>query len=874
VRIRADVNSQRWAEIRASFDALVELNSSDRVSRLAKFATTDPELHRALESLLAADGSATAELASIDAAVRPKVDLRADPLGLNGRTIGRFHIKEALGSGGMGVVYRADDTRLRRAVALKFLLPHYNLDDSAKSRFLREAHAAATLDHPNLCAVYDIGTTDDGWLFLAMALYEGETLRARMTRDGAMSVSEAVEIARQIAEGLRAAHTAGIVHRDLKPGNVMLLPDCTLRILDFGLARARDQTVTETGSAFGTVSFMSPEQILGEKVDGRADLWALGVVMYEMLTARRPFDGAEEVAIAHSIIHDEPELPSTYRRNVPAVLEGVVLRLLQKDPAKRHANAAELLHDLAQTRTLSDGAFGRLRKRAHRAERAMVRKLRPARTQLLFGITGLAVVSAGYLALRPGRASLGGGSPASAETNRSIAVLPFANIGGDSANEPFSDGIADELTTALGKVAQLNVMSRTSAFRLKRQGLETREIGRQLRVQYVLEGSVRSTASRQRVRAYLIDVASGKEVWSDDFENDALNRDVFSVEDSITRSIVRQLVPHIPSAAIAASVKHATENREARDLYLQGRYFFEKRDSASFPKAQDYFRRAIRIDPSYALAYAGLADAYSHQSGFGFALPAGNLPKAKEYAARALALDSTLVEVYNALAFIHLFFDGDRVKTRQDLETALRLDDRNAAAHLFRAWYFVSVDSASAAIAEGHLAADLDPFSALNNTRLISFLVLGGRYNEALVQARKTFERDPNFAGVGQELARVYVQLGRCDEALAVLQHTVDQPVSLLRGVRGYTYAKCNHRAQALAEADRLRRQTGIATYAQYYPLAVIEAGLGNKDQALADLEKASVGGLILTLELEPAWESLHSDPRFIALARKMGFAG
>ncbi|HEY0528262.1 MAG TPA: protein kinase [Gemmatimonadaceae bacterium] len=875
MRIRAHVNSQRWAEIQASFDAVVELNASDRADRLAAFATTDPELHRAVESLLAADAAASANLASIETAVRPKPDLQADPLGLNGRTIGHFRVREALGSGGMGVVYRADDTRLRRAVALKFLLPHYSLDDSAKARFLREAHAAARLDHPNLCAVYDIGTTDDGWLFLAMALYEGETLRARMKRDGAMKVSDASEIARQIAEGLRAAHTAGVVHRDLKPGNVMLLPDGTIRILDFGLARARDQTVTETGGAFGTVSFMSPEQIRGEKVDGRADLWALGVVMYEMLTGRKPFDGAEEVAIAHSILHDEPELLSTHRRDISAAMEALVLRLLKKDPTKRHANASELLHDLALANTLSDGTFGSLRKRAHRATRSFTGALRPVRTQLLFGVTGVALLSAGYFATRPMRASAGRGSTAVADTNRSIAVLPFANVGGDSTNEPFSDGIADELTTALGKIGQLNVMSRTSAFSLKRKGLVSREIGRQLSVEYVLEGSVQRSTSRRRVRADLIDVASGNEVWSHVFENDAMNRDVFGVEDSITRSIVRQLVPHISSSAIAASVKHATENREARDLYVQGRYFFEKRDSASFPKAQDYFRRAIEIDPSYALAYAGLADAYSHQASFGFASPAENLPKAREYAARALALDSTLVQVHTALAFIHLFFDGDRVRARQDLETALRLDERNAPAHLFRAWYFVSVDSASAAIAEGRRAVDLDPYSALNNTRLVSFLVLGGQYEAALRQALKTSERDPNFAGLGQELARVYTQLGRCKEALAVLQHTIDQPVALLRGVRGYTYAKCNRRAQALAEVRRLRNEAGKRSGPfGPYSLAVIEAGLGNKDQALTDLQKASVGGLILTLKLEPGWESLRSDPRFIALSRKMGFPG
>ena len=354
------MNAQRWEEIRVSFDELVELAASERAGRLAKLASSDPELHRALESLLKADASAGTDLRLIDTAFLVQSDPGPDPLGLTGRTISHFDLREALGAGGMGVVYRAHDTRLGRVVALKFLFPHYNLDASAKARFLREAHAAAALDHPNLCTVHEVGTSDEGWLFLAMALYQGETLRARLTRDGPILVREALEIARQIAEGLQAAHAAGIVHRDLKPGNVMLLPDGTVRILDFGLAKARDQSVSETGVRFGTVSYMSPEQIRGGNVDGRSDLWALGVVLYEMLTGRKPFAGDEEVAIVHGILHDEPELPSTHRADISAALEGVVLRLLEKEPANRYADAAELLHDLARTRTLTDATTGPL----------------------------------------------------------------------------------------------------------------------------------------------------------------------------------------------------------------------------------------------------------------------------------------------------------------------------------------------------------------------------------------------------------------------------------------------------------------------------------------------------------------------------------
>jgi serine/threonine protein kinase len=345
------LNTQRWEEVQVSFDELVELDATERVGRLATLAISDPELHRALESLLQADAEADAHLAPVDAALQTGFAKRSDPLGLVGRTISHFHLHEALGAGGMGVVYSADDTQLGRAVALKFLLPHYNLDASAKARFLGEAHAAAALDHPNLCTIYEVGTSDEGWLFIAMALYNGETLRARLSREGPLPAGETLEITRQIAEGLQAAHAAGFVHRDLKPSNIMLLPDGTVRILDFGLAKARDHTLSATSVRFGTVSYMSPEQIRAGNLDGRADLWALGVVIYEMLTGRKPFRGHEKALITHAILHDQPEPPSIHRRELPKALEGIVLRLLEKDPTRRHATAAELLRDLARTQT-------------------------------------------------------------------------------------------------------------------------------------------------------------------------------------------------------------------------------------------------------------------------------------------------------------------------------------------------------------------------------------------------------------------------------------------------------------------------------------------------------------------------------------------
>jgi serine/threonine protein kinase/tetratricopeptide (TPR) repeat protein len=867
------VNAQRWQEIRAGFDEIVDLDPLARAGRLAALADSDPQLHRALELLLKADAEATGNHGATVGRFLPDFDHQPDPLGISGCTISHFDVREVLGAGGMGVVYRAYDKQLGRAVALKFLLPHYNLDASAKTRFLREAHAAAALDHPNLCTVHEVGTTERGWLFLAMSLYEGETLRARLKRDASLPLSECLEIARQIAEGLQAAHAAGVVHRDLKPGNIMLLPDGMVRILDFGLAKARDQSISETGAHFGTVSYMSPEQVRGEKVDGRADLWALGVLICEMLTGRKPFKGDEEVAIALAILHDEPQLPSTYRHEISAALESLVLRLLRKDPSRRYASAELLLRDLVRARTLDGGPIAMFSTRWRRTRRAVAGSLRSRQRSVWFGAAGAAALMIAYLAVDFARGEPTHASGTTAESaNVSIAVVPFANPGGDSTNLPFSDGFADELATSLGRVNRINVMSRASAFGLRRKGLDARAIGNQLHVQYVVDGSVTRIGDRRRVRASLIDVATGKEVWSDVFDHNTLTDDVFTVEDSIAGLIVHKLLPRVSSVTIA-SAKRPTGKPEAHDLYLQGRYFFERRDSTGLRKAQEYFRQAIAADSSYALAYAGLADAYGLQVNFSFATPAQNVPTAKRYAALALAHDSTPVEVHVSLAFLALFHDWDWPTAAREFQTALRLNEHYAPIHLYRAWYFMATDSNNAAVSELRRAVDLDPFSGLNNTRLVTILFYTGHYPEALAQARKVFERDPNFVGLRQELARVYVNLGRCPEALAALRNSADQPLSLLRGVRGYTYAKCGRRAEALAELDRLRTRARAGEYVSHYALAIIQAGLGNDDQAISELEKSYIerAPAMFVMKLEPAFARLRSNPRFVAVARKVG---
>jgi serine/threonine protein kinase len=398
------MDPQRWQEIKSTFDTIVEMDLVERGSRLTALSSSDPELRAAVELLLAADSDADERLASLDAVFFPQSAPASDPLGLAGRTISHFEIRDPIGAGGIGIVYRAQDTRLGRAVALKFLLPSHSLDANAKARFLREAHLVAALDHPNLCTIHDVGTSDDGRFFLAMPLYAGETLKSRITRNGAVPISDAVEIARQVTEGLQCAHGAGIVHRDLKPGNVMLLPDATVKILDFGLAKARDQSLSEPGARFGTVSYMSPEQIRGEAVDARADLWAVGVILYEMLTARKPFGGDQDISIAHAIVHDEPAPLSKYRGDVSAPLDDVLLRLLEKDPSKRYATARELLSELARIDTAAPQAAGSLRRRLRlrgKPHRPSARSRRWVPFAIGGGVAAAAIGAALILARKP-----------------------------------------------------------------------------------------------------------------------------------------------------------------------------------------------------------------------------------------------------------------------------------------------------------------------------------------------------------------------------------------------------------------------------------------------------------------------------------------
>jgi serine/threonine-protein kinase len=503
------MNPERWARIQALFVEVKDLEPEERVRRLGGISRSDPELYSELESILDAHDRADELLDSFERLVsQPGFEPSAadeqdlstpDPHGLIGRTISHYEVTELLGAGGMGVLYQAEDIELGRTVALKFLPPQWSLDAAFKKRFRQEARAVAALDHPNVCAIYEVGETDEGQLFIAMAYYEGETVREKIAR-GPLAVEDAVDLAEQAASGLAAAHGAGLIHRDIKPANLMVTEEGVLKILDFGLAKTADAAVTEAGMRLGTPAYMSPEQTRGAEVDARTDLWSLGVVLYEMLTTRRPFRADSNSAVINAIRHEEPTHPGELREGVPEELAGLVLRLLSKDPKTRYAGAELLSEELATSAPTPTGARG------------MLWGLRRS-PWLALGSSAAAVA----LAVALGVIVLGDRGPAESAADATglerslIVVLPFENRG-PPEQKYFAAGVTDEITSRLAASGSLGVISRTSAIRYARSDKTAKQIGEDLGVDYILEGSVRwaegdDGSGRVRVTTQLIRAA-------------------------------------------------------------------------------------------------------------------------------------------------------------------------------------------------------------------------------------------------------------------------------------------------------------------------------------------------------------------------------
>ncbi len=757
-----------------------------------------------------------------------------------GTRLGQYEIVKPIGAGGMGEVYAARDTRLERTVALKLLPPLLTRDATAKARFIQEAKAASGLDHPNICTIYDIGEADDGQLFLAMAHYGGGTLREKIER-GPLALDEALDIAVQVAQGLAKAHASGITHRDIKPANIMLTTDGIVKVVDFGLAKlAGHSGLTETGTTLGTIAYMPPEQVQGESVDPRADIWSLGVVLYEMVTGQRPFTGEHQLVIANAIQQQTPKALTSIRSGVPLDLERVVGRMLAKAVADRYQTSIDLLSEL------------RLARRDSAAMSAASGSVAgPGDSTHL----AAAVPTSASSAVAP--TSDSGRIP-------SVGVLAFSNMSADPKQEYFCDGLAEELIDALAKLDGLRVASRTSAFQFKGQSLDIRKVGEQLNVGAVLEGSVRKVGNRLRITAQLINVGDGYHLWSERY--DRTMDDIFAVQEEIARAIVEKLKVKLVGEASTQLVKRPTDNVEAYNLLLKGRHQLYRLTAEAIAKAGELFAQAIALEPGYAEAHARLSMARSAPVILGWEAPAGAMPEIRKTVLKALALDDACAEARYAYAWCLHWYDWDWAGAEREYRQAIELDPVNSDCRADFALLLVHLGRFDEAIVEARRALDLDPLAPNVYLRLSEALSYAKRYDEAMEVCRRGVEVDPTAFSIYYYAGNAPLWKGDARQAVAEFERgrRYSQGDPLLEGRLGaaYGFAGMLDEARAVLEALRRRRKEG---YLSAHAIAWVYLGLGEHEEALEWLATGveERDPMCLFMKVLPDFDPLRGDPRF-----------
>jgi serine/threonine-protein kinase len=664
-------------------------------------------------------------------------------------------------------------------------------------------------------------------MFLVMPCYEGESLQAKIER-GPLKLDEAVDIAIQVATGLAKAHEKGIVHRDIKPGNIFVTSDGLAKIVDFGLAKLSGRTkLTRTGTSPGTVSYMSPELLRGGDVDHRTDIWALGVVLYEMITGDTPFRGDYEQAMSYSIVNEEPKPIRSLRSDVPVEMGRLIEKLLSKDPNERYQKSTELI-----------GALQSLKRRFESSS-----------------------VDASW-----------------SDTKRvpSIAVLPFVNMSADPENEYFSDGLAEDLINALTKVKNLRVAARTSAFSFKGVKTDVREIGRKLGVDTVVEGSVRKVGDRLRITAQLIDVVDGYHLWSEQY--DRMMKDIFAIQDEITLAIVQKLKMELLSEERDELITPYTNNLEAYNLYLKGRYFWNKRTVDAIQLSITYFQKAVQEDPDFALAHVGLADAYIllAYSSYGAMNPRHAYPQAKQAAIKALEIDDTLAEAHTSLAMIQCSYDWDWASAEREFKRAIALNPNYAWAHHWYAIYLAQMGRHAEAELEIRTARQLDPFSLIINAVCGLLLFLKGEYDRAISDLQETLKLEPNFWHAHLYLGYAYFAKGSYEKAIesedraTALSGHAAYPTSILGSLYGLTGDVVRAREMLHRLEERAKE-----VYVPPFYFSNIYYGLGDMDAVFACFERAleDHDPALLFFKFWPLFDGrTRSDPRFVEMLKRIGF--
>jgi eukaryotic-like serine/threonine-protein kinase len=788
-----------------------------------------------------------------------------------GSTIGHFNITRKIGQGGMGVVYLARDERLERDVALKVLREGLFTDESARRRFRKEALALSKLNHPNIALIYDFDS-QGGVDFLVMEYVTGTSLAQRL-EGGALPEREIVSIATQIAQALDEAHDHGVIHRDLKPGNILLTAKGRVKVLDFGLARflrssddlEATESITQTHTLTGTLPYMAPEQLQGEVADARSDIHAAGAVLFEMATGQRAFREELSSRLIDAILNHPPISPRAVNRKVSTELERIILKCLEKDRENRYQSARELEVDL---RRLTAGSITASVYPAKATNRSSLRKA------LIAGLGAVLLVAilVGF--------NVGGSRDrllgrVHSPQIRSLAVLPLENLSRDPDQEYFADGMTDAIITDLAKVGALRVISRTSVMRYKRSQKSVPEIAKELNVEAVMEGSIERSGDRVRISAQLIQAATDQHMWAEAYDRDL--HDVLRVQEEIARSIAQEVQIQLTPQEQALLTKARPVDPEAYELYLKGRYFWNKRTRESNDKAIALFQQAIARDPAYPSPYSGLADCYilfAISFDVGSLSPTEAIPQAKAAAEKAVQLDDTLADGHNSLAYTKLLYDWDWAGSEAEFKRALQLNPGYANAHHWYAHLLLASGRQEEALAESRRALDLDQLSPILQVHLGWHYIYTREYDRALDQLRKALELDPNYSLAHWYLGWVYEQQGKYAEALQALRKAQDflPSNSALVADIGHVYAMSgNTRAamKVLAQLDESSKRT----YVNPFEVSLIYLALGRRHEALQWLERAyrERSDLLIYLNADPRLDSIRSDPQFVDLARRVG---
>jgi serine/threonine-protein kinase len=813
-------------------------------------------------------------------------------------TISHYRILSKLGAGGMGEVYLAEDLNLGRRVALKLLPAKFTQDPERVRRFEQEARTASALSHPNILTIYEIGQaeTETGSLqFIAMEFVEGQTLRQRLKRR--VKLDEAIEIAIQVASALAAAHGAGITHRDIKPENIMLRHDGYVKVLDFGLAKLTEsaffssdpaathaeavegalpdlyattpletQQNTSPGVILGTVSYMSPEQARGFKVDARTDIFSLGIVLYEMVCGRAPFEGKTTADMMVSILDRQPAPISRFARNAPDELEWIITKALAKDRDERYQLVKTLLTDLKrlQKRMLFDASQEQTSElRLDEIEAADDTHHSSKDSSPSGSSSGRMTSTSGRLSSGSRRLPLD-----------SLAVLPFFSASDDPNAVYLAEGIPESLILNLSRLSELRMMAWSTVARFRGREVDALEIGRDLDVRAIFTGRMYKFADDLVIKTELVDVDDGSQIWGAQYRRKL--DDLFTIEQELSLEICEHLRLKLNEEEKERLAKRYTENAEAYQAYLKGRYYWNQRNARSLKKAIESFEQAIKLDDSYALAYAGLADCYCLVSIYGAAPPKAVMPRAKAAAMKALDFDDGLAEAHTSLAAALVWFDWDWEASEREFKRAIELNPSYAVAHHWHGSVLLSAQGRfDEAMASERRALELEPFSLVVNSNLGFICYQASRFDEAVEHLRRTLEMDDDFVYARFHLGLCYAHLGDHDKAIAELELAIEQAGgrgALIQAALGYALAVAGRRDEASRVLAHMQTFPMNRDVSPFY-LAMIHAGLGDKEQALKWLESACEEryNWVVWLRTEPMFKSLRGEEKFVELARRIG---